>query len=371
VKYKTIDLFAGIGGIRKGFELTGSFENVLSAEIDKYACITYEYLFGENPCNDVMSEEFKQKVANSNYDVLLAGFPCQAFSRAGKQEGFLDQLRGTLFFDIADILKRTRPKAFLLENVDNLLSHDKKRTFKIIIDTLVNQLDYKVIGVTKDETGVLQYEPRTFIRNSRNFGIPQNRPRVYIMGFDQKYFGDKINRLPSDELPKERTKAYIYENLNEVLEMGADPLYYLSQGYVETLKRHRSRHEGRGNGFGFMILNEPGNERQVSNALLATGGSGKERNLIFDQQAGISGTVVSTKKTPLNHEHLRVMTPREWGKLQGFINYGFIDEEGKDQFSFPPTISRGQQYKQFGNSVTIPVIEEMARFMKISLENMD
>src|SRR6056297_2696074 len=124
-KYKTIDLFAGIGGIRRGIEKTGKFRNVMSAEIDEHACKTYELLFGKNPENDVTSEKFKKKVEKIKYDVLLAGFPCQSFSRAGKEEGFKDKTRGTLFFDIADIIDRTRPKAFLLENVDNLLSHDK------------------------------------------------------------------------------------------------------------------------------------------------------------------------------------------------------------------------------------------------------
>ena len=131
--YRTIDLCAGIGGIRKGFEMTGAFQNVLSAEIDKYACMTYEHLYGENPLNDITSEDFKTKVEKTKYDVLLAGFPCQAFSRAGRQLGFLDKTRGTLFFDIADILQRTRPKAFMLENVDNLITHSKGNTFKVII----------------------------------------------------------------------------------------------------------------------------------------------------------------------------------------------------------------------------------------------
>ena len=143
--YRTIDLCAGIGGIRKGFEMTGAFQNVLSAEIDKYACMTYEHLYGENPLNDITSEDFKTKVEKTEYDVLLAGFPCQAFSRAGRQLGFLDKTRGTLFFDIADILQRTRPKAFMLENVDNLITHSKGNTFKVIIHTLVKDLNYKVI----------------------------------------------------------------------------------------------------------------------------------------------------------------------------------------------------------------------------------
>ena len=282
--YKTIDLFAGIGGIRRGFEMTGRFKNVLSAEIDKYACITYEHLFGESPFNDVTSEEFKEKVAKTEYDTLLAGFPCQAFSRAGKQEGFLDSTRGTLFFDVADIIKRTRPKTFLLENVDNLLSHDKGNTFKVILEVLINELGYKIVGVTKDSDGNLIYDNKSLIRNSRNFGIPQNRPRVYIMGFDRKYFGDQVDNLPQDNLPESRNGKPIYNDLNALLEFNAPADYYVAQGYLDTLKKHRERHKGKGNGFGYMDLNEPSIENPYSNAILATVGSGKERNLVYDPQ---------------------------------------------------------------------------------------
>lgn len=366
--YKTIDLFAGIGGIRRGYEMINKFENVLSAEIDKYACITYEHLYGENPCNDVTSEEFKEKVAKMQYDTLLAGFPCQAFSRAGKQEGFLDSTRGTLFFDVADIIKRTRPKTFMLENVDNLLSHDKGNTFKVILEVLINELDYKVVGVEKNFDGKLIYENKNFIRNSRNFGLPQNRPRVYIMGFDRKYFGDQVDNLPQKNLPEKREGNPIYKDLNDLLEFNAPQEFYVAQGYLDTLKKHRSRHEGKGNGFGYMVVNEPSIENPYSNAILATGGSGKERNLVFDPQEGIAGKVVKGKQTPLNNENIRHMTPTEWGKLQGFIGYAFVDEFGDDKFTFPPSISKTQLYKQFGNSVTIPVVEQMALYMNNCIE---
>lgn len=367
--YKTIDLCAGIGGIRKGFEMTGAFQNVLSAEIDKYACMTYEHLYGENPLNDITSEDFKTKVEKTKYDVLLAGFPCQAFSRAGRQLGFLDKTRGTLFFDIADILQRTRPKAFMLENVDNLVTHSKGNTFKVIIHTLVKDLNYKVIGVTSDKDGKLEYVPKEFVRNSKNFGVPQNRPRVYIMGFDREYWGDCVDDL-DNTLPKEKEEK-IYEDLNDLLEMNAEPQFFLSSGYVETLEKHKARHEAKGNGFGYKIVNLPEIEHPVSNALLATGGSGKERNLVLDHRKGIAGMQLALRKTPLNDKGIRVMTPREWGKLQGFINYGFIDDNGVDQFSFPKGVGKAQQYKQFGNAVTIPVIEEMAKFMSSCLNYLE
>ena len=366
--YKMIDLCAGIGGIRRGYELAGGFKNVLSAEIDKYACMTYEHLYGDNPQNDITSEEFKQKVENTNYDILLAGFPCQAFSRAGKQLGFHDKTRGTLFFDIADMIKRTRPKAFMLENVDNLITHNKGETFDTIIRTLAEELNYKVIGV-QSENGKIKYNAKTFVRNSRNFGVPQNRPRVYIMGFDREFWGDEVDNLPNT-LPEKRTKK-IYDDLNDLLEMNAEPEFFLASGYVETLERHKARHESKGNGFGYKIVNLPEIESPVSNALLATGGSGKERNLVIDMREGIAGMKLPLRKTPLNDKGIRVMTPREWGKLQGFINYGFMNKDGKDTFSFPDGVGKAQQYKQFGNAVTIPAVEEMAKFMKKCLKQLE
>lgn len=367
--YKTIDLCAGIGGIRRGYELAGCFRNVLSAEIDKNACLTYKHLYGEDAMNDITTEDFKKKVDDTEYDVLLAGFPCQAFSRAGKKEGFMDKTRGTLFFDIAEIISRSHPKAFMLENVDNLITHEKGQTFHTIIDVLVNDLNYKVIGVTKDENGKLVYDARSFVRNSKNFGVPQNRPRVYIMGFSRDYYGDSVDSLPNT-LPEKR-KAPIYNDLNDLLEMNADDKYFLSSGYVETLERHKARHEGRGNGFGYRIVNLPEIEHPISNAILATGGSGKERNLVIDPKEGVAGKIVPSKQTPLNDKGIRAMTPREWGKLQGFVNYAFLDKDGNDTFSFPEKLADGPRYKQFGNAVTIPAVEEMAKFMKKCLARLE
>jgi DNA (cytosine-5)-methyltransferase 1 len=363
MKYKTIDLFAGIGGIRRGFELTGRFKNVLSAEIDKYACQTYEYLFNEDPTNDVTSEEFKNKVESTDYDILMGGFPCQAFSIAGKKEGFRDKTRGTLFFDVADIIERTKPKAFLLENVEGLIRHKSGTTFRIILETLVNDLNYKVIGVDKNTfTGKLEYNPREFVVNSRNYGVPQNRPRVFIMGFNRNIYGDKVDNLPINEIPKKRNSKSIYKDLNDLLEFLADPKYYIPEGYLETLRKHKSNHKEKGNGFGYIVVNSPEIQNPISNAILATGGSGRERNMVYDPQDNIVGMQIKGKKTPLNSEGLRFMTPREWGKLQGFIGYAFVDKNTKvDKFSFPEKVSNAQRYKQFGNSVTIPVVETMAQ----------
>ncbi len=367
-KFKTIDLCAGIGGIRKGFELTNRATNVLSAENDKFACKTYQHLYNENPMNDITTEEFKESIKETDYDILLAGFPCQTFSAVGKREGFKDILRGTIFFHIAEMIESTRPKAFLLENVEGLLTHDKGKTFKIILDTLINELDYKIVGVHPNlMNDGFYFEKTNLVLNAKNFGLPQNRPRVYLVGFDKRRYGEKLDKLSFKSLPSKRSKEPIYKDLTEVLVMNEDKKYYVAQGYLDTLKRHKSSQSKKGNGFGYAIVNLPEIENPISNALLATGGSGKERNLVFDPQDGIAGLVVKGKKTPLNEEGIRHMTPNEWAKLQGFLGYAF-KEDGVDKFSFPKEISNTQRYKQLGNSVAIPVIEEIANKIIESLD---
>lgn len=359
--YKTIDLCAGIGGIRKGFELTGKFENVLSAEIDLYACNTYKHLYGEDPFNDLTTEEFKHKVSDTDYDVLLAGFPCQTFSRAGKKMGFRDKTRGTIFFSIADIISRTNPRAVFLENVENLTSHDHGETIKTIVETLEDELQYRIIGVTVDENGTYCYSAKSFVRNTKNFGLPQNRPRAYIMAFSKKRYGAAVKKLTS-ELPEYGDKV-IFRSVSEILDTDVDAKYYMASGYLETLKKHKARQVNKGYGFGYCIVNDPARNSVYANTILATGGSGKERNLIYQPKDGIAGVSIAGKKTPLNNEGIRVMTPNEWGKLQGFIGYAFVDSHKTDHFSFPEGTTDGQKYKQFGNSVSIPVIEKMASFM--------
>lgn len=359
--YKTIDLCAGIGGIRRGFELAGNYINVLSAENEKYACMTYEFLFGDNPQNDITTDSFKECVRKTDYDILLAGFPCQAFSRAGKQMGFEDSTKGTIFFHIAEIIAETKPKAFFLENVDNLLTHDKGRTISIILKKLAIELRYKIIGLDVDEDGKLLYSSKSFVRNSKDFGVPQNRPRTYIMGFSRDYWGDAVDVLPN-ELPTAGSEI-LYKDLNDVLEKQAEPRYYMAQGYFDTLVKHKERNEKNGNGFGYRIVNDESVENPIANTLLATGGSGRERNLVYDPQPEIYGLTIPGKQTPVNDQGIRVMTPIEWGKLQGFINYAFLDENGNDLFGFPDGVLDVQRYKQFGNSVTIPVIKQMALFM--------
>lgn len=368
---KTIDLCAGIGGIRRGFELAGGYRNVASAEIDEMACKTYEHLFHEDPRNDVTSEEFKKRLQELRYDVLMAGFPCQAFSSVGLQQGFEDKTKGTIFFDIAKIIKMTRPKVVFLENVQNLLSHDKKATFKTIVDTLDRQLDYHIVGVTHDINGEPQYERSAFLRNSKDFGIPQNRPRVYIVAFSRAYFGQYISLLP-EEAPAKRSKAPVFESLKDVLDQKVDSRFFLSSGYLQTLEKHIVAQHSKGYGFGYRIVNAPNIENPIANTLLATGGSGRERNLIYDPINGAScaGTSIKGKYSPINNKFVRTMTPNEWGRLQGFIGYAFVDENGTDHFSFPNGIPNVQKFKQFGNSVTIPVIEEYALFIQYCCNTM-
>lgn len=358
-KYKIIDLFAGIGGIRRGYELTGRFENVLSAEIDKHACKAYKYIYGDDPFNDVTSNNFKELVSKIDYDVLLAGFPCQAFSIAGLKSGFEDKTRGTLFFDIAKILEITKPKAFMLENVEGLLKHKKGQTFQVIAETL-DFLGYKIVGVDKKEN-LLSSEFLTnsenIVRTPKKFGIPQKRARVFIMGFRKKDIPENyvFPKLPvSNELR-------IYKDLNDLLDKDVEAKYYLSESYLNTLKEHKKRHKSNKSGFGYVVVNDEINP--IANTIMATGGSGKERNLIRQYKADYDGIKISSKKDVLNSEGIRYMTPLEWGRLQGFVNYAFIDENGVDKFKLPDSISNTQRYKLFGNSVCIPVIKSMAQYM--------
>ena len=361
MKYRTIDLCAGIGGIRRGFEMTGAFENVLSAEIDPYAALTYKHLFGEDPTNDLKSPEFKDKVDSTDYDVLLAGFPCQAFSRIGLQQGFRDTTRGTIFFDIADIISRTTPRAVFLENVEYLVSHDNGNTIETIINTLEDELGYRIIGVTLDDDGNYAFSRTSLVRNSKEFGVPQNRPRVYLMAFSKKKYGRAI-KLLNEQLPISSDKV-VFDNVNEILETDVDDHYYMAQGYLDTLKKHKARNKKKGNGFGYRVVNQTDEEKPIAYTIMATGGSGKERNLVYQPKDGISGKIIPGKRSPLNSEGIRVMTPTEWGRLQGFIDYAFVDEKGIDHFSFPDGVPNEQKYKQFGNSVSVPVIKTMAEFM--------
>lgn len=361
-KFKTVDLFAGIGGIRRGFELTGKAVNVLAAENDKYACKAYEHIYKENPYYDVKTKEFKELMQTIDYDILLAGFPCQAFSLAGKKLGFEDKTRGTLFFDIAKIIELTRPKGIFLENVKGLLNHKKGMTFQVIAETLDN-LGYKLIGIEKIKTKTgIEYKALTkdIVRTPIDFGIPQNRPRVYLIGFRK---ADLNNNIDLGALPTHNNFC-LYKDLNDLIDKDVAAKYYLSERYWQSLKRHKQRHKKLGNGFGYVVVNDK--KPFIANTIMATGGSGKERNLIRMYRKDYDG-IKTKRKGPFNSEGIRNMTPREWGKLQGFVNYAFV-EDGIDKFSLPKSISDTQRYKLFGNSVYIPVIETLASYMLNKME---
>lgn len=310
--YKSIDLFAGIGGIRLGFEQTKRVKNVFSAEIDKYACETYEKNFGDNPMCDITKIEEKKL---PDFDLLLAGFPCQAFSIAGRRGGFEDT-RGTLFFDVARIIKEKQPKAFLLENVKGLTNHNGGKTFETIMNVLEHDLGYTVYAE---------------LLNAKDYGVPQKRDRIYIVGFKEEI---------DFEFPKPKRLRKKIKDILEEEEVSSK--YYLSDTYVNTLRKHKARHQEKGNGFGYHILKQ----NDIANTLVV-GGMGKERNLVLDNRL-TDFTPKTNIKGEINREYIRKMTPREWARLQGF----------PDNYKIP--VSDAQAYKQFGNSVSVPVINAIA-----------
>lgn len=200
--------------------------------------------------------------------------------------------------------------------------------------------------------------------NSRNFRVPQNRPRVYLMGFSPETVAQSEGRVPA-VTPKKSSLPPLYSSVADVLDSSAAEELFLAEGAWNSMQEHRRRHTGKGNGFGYIIVNKDNGKAPVSNALLATGGSGKERNLIYDpSRPEFAGVQQKGKLTPTNMDGVRYMSPTEWGRLQGFVDYAFLDaESGVDHFSFPEKISKTQQYKMFGNAVTVPVVEEMAKTM--------
>ena len=326
-KFTFIDLFAGIGGFRMAFQNLGG-QCVFSSEWDAQAQKTYFANYGEVPFGDITSENTKSYIPD-NFDILCAGFPCQAFSLAGKRLGF-EETRGTLFFDVAEILRRKQPKAFFLENVKGLMIHDKGRTLKTILNTL-------------DEVGYVVPKPE--IVNAMYFGVPQHRERIYIVGF-RKDLGIKPEDFSYPE-QKEVTKHFI-----DIREKDPVPSkYYLSTTYVDTLIRHKARHESKGNGFGYAIVGD----NEVANAIVV-GGMGRERNIVIDtRQTDLTPT--TRIKGEYNKDGWRRMTPREWGALQGYPVYD--NGDGSPVFQIP--VADASAYKQFGNSVAVPAIQATAQ----------
>lgn len=317
-EFKFIDLFAGIGGFRLAFQnLKGNC--VFTSEWDKYSKQTYQANFGEVPFGDITKKATKSYIPDG-FDILCAGFPCQAFSIAGKRGGFEDT-RGTLFFDVAEIIKKKKPKAIFLENVKGLRSHDKGKTLATILNVLREDLGYFI--------------PEPQVINAKKFGVPQNRERIFIVGF-RKDLG-----ITEFEYPKQTKKKV---TLADVLETETVSVkYYLSEVYLETLRQHKARHASKGNGFGYEIISNDG----TANAVVC-GGMGRERNLVLDNRLK-NFTPITHIRGDVNREGIRKMTPREWARLQGFPD------------DFKIVVSDAQAYKQFGNSVAVPAIQATAK----------
>lgn len=326
-KFKFIDLFAGIGGFRLALQNLGG-KCVYTSEWDKNAKKTYKANFGKTPFGDITKEEVKSYIPD-NFDILCAGFPCQAFSIAGKRGGFEDT-RGTLFFDVAEIIKRKQPKAIFLENVKGLRNHDKGRTLQTILNVLRNDLGYFV--------------PEPKIINAKNFGVPQNRERIFIVGFHSS------TEIKEFSYPEPYDFQTTFEDVKEENPVSAK--YYLSTQYLSTLENHRARHESKGNGFGYNIVKD----YEVANAVVC-GGMGRERNLVVDNRLK-DFTPVTKIIGEVNRQGIRKMTPREWARLQGF----------PDDFIIP--VADASAYKQFGNSVAVPAIQATANeIIKLILKN--
>ncbi len=329
----SIDLFAGIGGIRLGFEeaFGRNIDTVFVSEFDSNACKTYRANFDspDQIYGDITKIDEKDI---PSFDICLAGFPCQAFSIAGKKQGFEDNYkglsRGTLFHDVVRICGYHKPKVIFCENVKGLTMHDRGRTFKVICGAFA-EIGYKVF-----------YK----VLNSKDYGVPQNRERIYIVAFRNDIAPESFD-FPK---PLEGVKPTIKDIMEEET---VSAKYYLSTVYWDCLLKHRARNEAKGNGFGYIIRSVD----DVAGAIVC-GGMGRERNLIIDERL-TDFTPRSNIKGEVNRQGIRKMTPREWARLQGFPD------------SYKLVLSDGPLYKQFGNSVTVPVIREIAKKIRKVLNN--
>lgn len=329
--YKSIDLFAGIGGIRRGFDnaFGNEIETVFVSEWDEPAQNTYRNNYKDSfeIAGDITQIDEKDIPP---FDICLAGFPCQAFSMAGKHMGFDDdykgRCRGTLFQDVVRICEYHKPKIIFCENVKGLTIHDKGRTFKIIKGAF-EQIGYTV------------YDK---VLNSKDFGVPQNRERIYLVCIRN----DLLSSCISDEFTfpiGTMDKCCI----KDIMDPAPVPSkYYLSDTYMQTLINHRARHEAAGHGFGYVIRELDG----IAGTIVC-GGMGREGNLIKDER---EHSMIPTThiKGEINKDSIRKMTPREWARLQGFPE------------DFTWTLADTHMYKQFGNSVTVNVIEAIAKAIK-------
>lgn len=341
-KFTFIDLFAGIGGIRKGFESIGG-HCVFTSEWDKYAWETYRENFDTShkfigDINTVTQNQEQIKEEIPDHDVLLAGFPCQPFSLAGvskknslgRVHGFKCEKQGNLFFKIRDIIKAKKPSAFLLENVKNLESHDQGNTYKVIINTLRNELGYHVYPMIVDAKGF----------------VPQHRERIYLVGFKEEtgFTWDdfirpdlKAKTMKDIFHPENGTEQPLpYEHFIVGNNGDVNPKYILSDKLWSYLKAYKEKHQKKGNGFGFSKVTKKDTARTLSaryhkdgSEILVSRGKGNPRRL----------------------------TPRECARLMGFTSSFF-----PGGFKIP--VSDTQAYRQFGNSVVVPVIASIAKLME-------
>ncbi len=308
--YKIIDLFAGIGGTRLGFHQTGRTKSVFSSEIDKFAVKTYQANFGDIPVGDITKIDEHDI---PDHDILVGGFPCQAFSQAGKKLGFEDT-RGTLFFEIARILSIKKPKAFLLENVKNLLLHDHGRTYRVIEDTLVE----------------LGYDVNLLVYKAKDFGVPQNRERIYIVGFNKEKVPNYASFVkPVPPCPTTR--------VGDILETDVDQKYTISDQLWAGHQRRKRDNKQAGKGFGYSLFDANSPYTNTISARYYKDGS----EILISQ----------------NNNNPRKLTPREAARLQGF----------PDDYIIP--VSDTQAYKEFGNSVAVPVIKAIAEEIISVLDN--
>jgi len=280
---------------------------------------TYEANFGDYPYGDIT----KIKEADvPSHDILCAGFPCQAFSIAGRRGGF-DDTRGTLFYDVARIIKKKQPRAFFLENVKGLMNHKSGETLATILRVLREELGYFV--------------PDPQILNAKDFGVPQKRERIFIVGFHPD------EGITDFKYPKPPKTKVCFADVKERDEVSVR--YYMSTQYLDTLRKHKERHAAKGNGFGYEIIPDEG----IANAIVV-GGMGRERNLVYDHR--LTNFKPETHiKGEVNREGIRRMTPREWARLQGF----------PDEFEI--VVADANAYKQFGNSVAVPAIAACAEMI--------
>lgn len=312
-----IDLFAGIGGFRMALQQLGG-RCLFSSEYDKFAQKTYFANFGEVPFGDITKERTKEFIPEE-FDVLCAGFPCQPFSIAGvskkislgRNHGFADEKQGNLFFHIAEIIERHRPRVFFLENVKNLVSHDKGNTFRVIKQTL-EELDYS-------------FDYRVI--NGKHF-VPQHRERTFMIGFDKERYGDDVRfDFGRVEIPEGQ------QQVGTILQSRVDPKYTLSDKLWSYLQDYARKHKEKGNGFGYGLISPDGITRTISARYY------KDGSEILIPQRG---------RNP------RRLTPLECAALQGYPIHPINSDNPSQSFVIP--VSDNQAYKQFGNSVVVPLI---------------